>query len=567
MASAPIALFVYNRLAHTQQTVRALLANELSAQSDLFIFSDGPKDGVDPDVDKVRAYLRTITGFKRVVLIEAPKNKGLANSIIDGVTQVVNEYGRIIVVEDDLVTAPCFLRYMNEALDVYEDKDQVACIHGYIYPIKGLPEAFFIKGADCWGWATWKRSWALFERDGKKLHKQIIARGLAKEFDFNGTAGYMRMLKNQISGKNNSWAIRWYASAFINNRLCLYPGKSLVCNIGLDGSGTHCKKGDIPLMNNCEFDLPKVFCLPDIPICESDSCRKMMEQYFLSPKKSFWHRIFKKEKDGFLRTLTFFNVFSFSYKKKRDKRSKYGYSGDFKTFAEAQKYASGYDQSNILESTLQATLKVKYGEAVFERDSCLFDQVQYSFPLLAALQKVGIEYGTLSVLDFGGALGSHYYQNRTFLHPLPIKKWTVVEQPHYVKIGQEKIADGILDFAYSINEVESPSVLILSSVLPYLDDPYAWLQKLISKGVPYIIVDRTAFNGEARDRLTVQRVPPSIYKASYPAWFLDKSRFLKQMGQQYELLAEWDVVIDHANIPSYFLGFLFKRKQHNESKQ
>ncbi len=153
MLLAPITLFVYNRLSHTKQTINALKKNKLAEQSELIIFSDSFKNSDDKKkVNQVREYIRSIKGFKGVEIIERPDNFGLANSIIDGVTRVVNQYGKVIVLEDDLVTSSFFLEYMNNALLCYEDDPQVISIHGYNYPISDLPEIFFIKGADCWGW-------------------------------------------------------------------------------------------------------------------------------------------------------------------------------------------------------------------------------------------------------------------------------------------------------------------------------------------------------------------------------------------------------------------------------
>ena len=159
MSLAPIVLFVYNRPEHTRKTVKALQDNDLTDESILYIFSDAAKnDDEVENVEKVREYIRTISGFKQIIIIEREKNYGLANSIISGVTEIVNKYGKIIVLEDDLVTSKYFLSFMNDALEIYKDENKVICIHGYIYPIKSeLPETFFIKGADCWGWATWKR--------------------------------------------------------------------------------------------------------------------------------------------------------------------------------------------------------------------------------------------------------------------------------------------------------------------------------------------------------------------------------------------------------------------------
>ena len=242
MTCAPVALFVYNRPGHTRQTVEALLANTVANQTRLHVFSDAPKnEAVSPAVAEVRSYIRSIAGFKSVTIIERETNFGLARSIIDGVTHLCEEYGHVIVMEDDLVTSPYFLIFMNQGLDLYERDERVISIHGYVYPVmETLPETFFLRGADCWGWATWRRGWDLFEPDGKSLLQELKTHNLTQRFDFDGAHPYVRMLKNQIKGNNNSWAIRWHASAFLKNKLTLYPGRSLVHNIGTDNSGAHC---------------------------------------------------------------------------------------------------------------------------------------------------------------------------------------------------------------------------------------------------------------------------------------------------------------------------------------
>jgi len=289
---APIVLFVYNRPDHTKQTIEALRKNELAKDSQLFIYSDGFKNELDKEeVLKVRKYLKIIKGFKEIKIIERKQNLGLANSIINGVTEIINTYGKVIVLEDDLITSPYFLKFMNEGLDQYQNKEQVISICGYIYPVgEKLPDTFFIKGADCWGWATWKRGWNLFEKDGKKLLKELETKKLTNEFDFNGTYKYTRMLKNQIKGKNSSWAIRWYASAFLADKLTLYPGRSLVFHNGADGSGTHCGKlskiFDV-ILSTCPLKINK------IKIQENKKIRKMIENYFNSVKMNFFSKVFK----------------------------------------------------------------------------------------------------------------------------------------------------------------------------------------------------------------------------------------------------------------------------------
>jgi hypothetical protein len=247
---APICLFVYNRLEHTKAVIDALLKNKESKLTDLIIFADGPKKNSSKEaiekIEKLRSYLKTISGFKSITIRETSENLGLAKSIIRGVTETLNHYENVIVMEDDLVSSPYFLQYMNEGLNLYQNYEQVISIHGYnSLESTNLPETYFLKGADCWGWATWKRGWAIFEENGEKLLKEIKQKKLAKEFDINNSYPYIKMLQDQINGKNNSWAIRWQASAFLQNKLTLYPQRSLIKNIGFDGSGVHCDVTDI----------------------------------------------------------------------------------------------------------------------------------------------------------------------------------------------------------------------------------------------------------------------------------------------------------------------------------
>lgn len=281
--NAPVILFTYNRPWHTRQTVEALLKNNLADESELIVFSDGPKDAQDKEkVDKVRQYIRSVKGFGNVTVIERSENLGLGKSIINGISEVINKYEKIIVLEDDLVTAPFFLRYMNEALELYKDEEKVISVHGYIYPVIGnLPVTFFLRGADCWGWGTWKRGWALFEENGQKLLENLKKDHLTNQFDFNGAYGYTKMLKDQIKGRNSSWAVRWHASAFINDLLTLYPGVSLVRHIGNDGSGTNF---DVSTYGDTNLSETPVNLIKIEPI-ENIEAKKIVSGYLRSMKE------------------------------------------------------------------------------------------------------------------------------------------------------------------------------------------------------------------------------------------------------------------------------------------
>jgi hypothetical protein len=293
LSTAPIALFTFNRPEHTRRTVEALLCNELASDSCLYVFSDGPARPEDKrEIDAVRQYAAGIRGFRAVEILPQSQNQGLARSIVQGVTQMCQRFARVIVLEDDLITSPYFLRFMNDGLVKYENEPRVISIHGYVYPLRdSLPETFFLKGADCWGWATWRRGWDLFESDGRFLLSELKRRDLDDEFDFGGNADYTALLARQVNGQLDSWAPRWYASAFLDNKLTLYPGRSLVQNIGLDGTGRHC--GFAPHLEHAQLADTPVH-INSIPIEESQIARRAFTTYFRNSRPSLISRVRRK---------------------------------------------------------------------------------------------------------------------------------------------------------------------------------------------------------------------------------------------------------------------------------
>lgn len=240
---APIVIFSYRRPDHLRRTIEGLMRCEGFEQSPLIVYCDGPKSDQDkPAVLATREVAKSLLG-DRAEYHFRDANQGLARSIISGVSDVVGRFGRVIVVEDDLLVSPHFLRYMNEGLSLYENDAKVASIHAYLYPTQdSMPETFFLRGSNCWGWATWARAWAVFNESGSELAQALKRQRLVRKFDLDGSYPYYRMLLGQIAGKNNSWAVRWHASAFLAGMLTLYPGRTLVENIGMDGSGVHCRQ-------------------------------------------------------------------------------------------------------------------------------------------------------------------------------------------------------------------------------------------------------------------------------------------------------------------------------------
>jgi len=263
---APIALFVYNRPEHTQRTLERLRENALSCRSDLYIFSDGPKnDGAAPAVQKVRKLIRSVDGFNSIVIVERERNFGLAASVIDGVTRLCDKYGEVIAVEDDLLTARDFLTFMNSALGRYRSTGEVFSIGAFNYGVRAPQEypadAFFSYRSCSWGWSTWRDRWMKADWDVSDYSEFQSDRKRLRKFG-RGGGDLARMLARQMGGQLDSWAIRWAYAHCSHDAVALLPVKSRVLNIGLDGSGTHCRnlllaQGELTSDRGREYRFPE----------------------------------------------------------------------------------------------------------------------------------------------------------------------------------------------------------------------------------------------------------------------------------------------------------------------
>lgn len=240
---APIVIFAFNRPDKIQSCLKSLEKNVEFEKSEVTIFQDGPVNSFESKrYRETTKFLQEYANNKNIKFIKFDNNKGLQKSIIEGINYIFKTNSRIIVVEDDLIVSPYFLHFCNSYLEIYESEKEVSSIHGYSYPIKFNSKVpYFLAGADCWGWATWKDRWELFEQDAKVLLQQIKINKCAYSFDMKGSVGFSNMLYRQSEGKLNSWAIRWHASMFLQNKMTLFPAKSHVLNTGADGSGTNLK--------------------------------------------------------------------------------------------------------------------------------------------------------------------------------------------------------------------------------------------------------------------------------------------------------------------------------------
>jgi len=245
------------------------------------------------------------------------------------------------------------------------------------------------------------------------------------------------------------------------------------------------------------------------------------------------------------------------------RNNKYGWKGNYSTWQEAQNDAIGYDDKKILKIVTNSLLKVKNGEAIYERDSVIFDEIQYSWSLLAGLMFCSAKMGgVLKVCDFGGSLGSSYYQNKKFLDSFDDVSWSIVEQKHFVDVGKEKFEDNRLKFFYSVDECkkeENPNVLLLSSVLQYIENPYELLDDILKNDFEFILIDRTPFS-KMDEKITLQIVPPSIYEASYPCRFFDKTKFKEYfLNNNYMVIEEFNA-LDGDSEEYEFQGMIVEKK-------
>jgi putative methyltransferase (TIGR04325 family) len=654
---APIALFAYRRLNHLERTIEALKANDLAAQSELYIFCDGAKSADDfAAVEAVRQYVETIDGFARVTKIFQRTNLGLSNSIIGGVSKIVSARGRVIVVEDDIVTSPYFLRFMNEGLGLYENELSVASIDGYVYPVEEtLPETFFLRGAGVWGWATWKRAWTIFEPNGKLLLQALKERQLETLFDLDNSYGFTEMLRVESIIEHGSWDIHWHASAFLAGMLNLHPGRSLVENIGIDGTGEHRAVSQefatrlslepisieaIPVRENPqarqaiirhlrrasprensvqarESSTELVARLRQLEgsIAEKDAqldhmtaryietvrraeaieaatlwkvsypLRRLMTRWPLGLRRAartgskfvWWSltlRLPSKLRQRHARTRILSEQppsESQPIKMSRanqDAKAPYELEGPFPSWEVAASHSDGWDSPALTEKALDAALKVRDSIAEYQQDSVIMEHIVYSSVILVFLilslakQKEGIR-----IIDFGGGLGTNYYQNRKILRRLTTVDWRVVERPIFTELGLKHLQTHELSFSASLDEALSRApatdALLFSGSLQCVENPFELLDRAAAAGIETLALDRVIVGPGDTHALFVQRPDPTIYPASIPCWCFSRSALIATIeAKGFSLLEYFPLETNFGGTHQFnHCGMIFVKRQ------
>lgn len=555
----PVVLFAYARPEHLARVLACLRENHVPL---IYAYCDGAKGGSDgAAVVAVRGMLRNID-WSEVRLTERNKNLGLGRNVLAGVTEVAAQHEAFIVWEDDLICVPGTYAWVCAALRRYAGDGRVMSVSAWTHPqivpsgVDGEP--YFDGRAECWVWGGYARSWRGMEQTAREKMAAVAAKGIAP--DTYGT-DLPRMARAEA--RKNIWAVRWLYHHLQQGGLCLRPPWSMVEHIGFDATATNAKT--MPAWGGRQL-----MAAPALPPCwpdprEHPDCAALWRA--MNPSvglgRRLWHRL--QRIGGAAKPLKKFVPAPL----RRWLLVKLGwrwFRGEYPDWREASRQAGGYAAGIILEKVLAASLAVSRGEAAYEQDGVLFAEARPDRPLIDALQKVRDDCGgRLRVIDFGGALGSTYWRHRDWLCRIPALRWDVVEQAQFVEAGRKHFDHAPLRFFNTVAEAEASSpheLLLCSTTLQYLEDPFAILREWQEAGWTYLLFNNLPLHESGPDTVRVQHVPPHIYPASYPVWFFNREKFVASLSDRYELVrqfsseAVWPV--DRRDYPSR--GLLFRRR-------
>lgn len=527
MSPIPVVLFAYARPAHLARVLACLRENQVPL---ICAFADGAKGAADAAaVRETRALLRAVD-WCELRLHERPANLGLGRNVLAGVTEVATQHGTFIVWEDDLVCVPGTYDWICAALRHYADDLRVMSVsawtHPRITPADVAEQPYFDARADCWVWGGYARAWRGMDQPAVEKMAAIRSKGVAA--DAYG-ADLPHMAREEA--RKNIWAVRWLYHHLQQGGLCLRPPWSMVEHIGFDPGATHAGEA-------LGWANPPLAAVPPLPASwpaaiEHPACRRLWPVAAGAGDRGVAARAKRLARKflpaGLLAPIEqrFFRV---------------RWVGDFPDWTAARGACSGYDAAGIVEKVVVAARQIREGQAGYERDGVVFNEPAPAWPALEVLREAArARQGRLTVLDFGGSLGSLYFQNRGRLRSCPSLRWSVVEQPALVEAGRREFQTEELRFYSTSREAcdaGMPDVLLLASVLCYLPAPFATLAELLQAGPAHVVVERTGMARMGKSRLMIQHVPRTIYPASYPCWFFGRDEFLAAFAGRYRLVHE-----------------------------
>ncbi len=554
-------LFAYARADLLRRVLACLRVERVPL---IYVFADGAKGETDAAaVAEVRKTLRGID-WAEVRLEERARNFGLGQNVLDGVSAVAARQAAWIAWEDDLVAVPGTYAWLSAALRRYAADERVMSVTAWTHPRvqpEGVNGPYLDGRAECWVWGSWARAW--------RGMTDATAEGKARAAERRGTArgayGADLPAMARVERRKNIWAVRWVYHHLEHGGLCVRPPWTMVEHVGLGATATHA--GGASEWTNAPLrDAPPIPATWPEPVETKGSREKWRRATAGADRRlvAAWQkaRVVTRARGnwkGAVRRLLPARAVEAVVRRFFRVR----WTGNYANWAEARAASGGYERREILERVATAACAVREGRAAFERDGVTFALPSPDGLLLGALMRAAERAGeAVTVLDFGGSLGSAYGQNRPWLHATGVRRWCVVEQAHFVTVGQKNFEDETLRFYDTIEAccaAETPAVLLLSSVLPYLPEPDAAIAEAQRRNFATVIVARTGVIAGDADRLTVQHVPRAIYRASYPCRFLGRERLLAQFAGAYRLVEETAADEGEA-VGVSFRNFVFERR-------